>query len=353
MLVCSDGLWNYRPEAAGLAELALPAALTDPLGAAAELVKFALDAGGMDNITVVLAPFPLAPFPEEPPHPKTVPVRRVATLPRRIPPMTESGFTVDVDQNQYLPEGGREVSAIVTVTSAAHAGGLAGPGPAGAGGQEEPDGSAEIIIIDCSGSMEYPHTKIAEARAATAAAVDVVRDGVLFSVIAGTNLAWPVFPADGSMARADASSRAAARQAVAGLRAGGGTAIGQWLELARQTFARYPAKLRHAILLTDGKNQHESPEQLAAAVRQCEGLFSCDCRGVGTDWEVKELRTISTALLGTRGHRARPVRAGRRLRGHDAKRDGQAGRRCGTAGMDAAARHRQVRQAGRARRWRT
>jgi len=27
--------------------------------------------------------------------------------------MTESGFTVDVDQNQYLPEGGREVSAVV------------------------------------------------------------------------------------------------------------------------------------------------------------------------------------------------------------------------------------------------
>ena len=210
--------------------------------------------------------------------------------------MIESGFTVDVDQNQYQPEGGREVSAIVTITSADGAAGLEGPGPAAGA---EPEGSAEIIIIDCSGSMEYPHTKIAEARAATAAAVDVVRDGVLFSVIAGTNLAFPVFPADGSMARADAASRAAAKQAVAGLRAGGGTAIGQWLELARQTFARYPAKLRHAILLTDGKNQHESPEQLAAAVGQCEGVFSCDCRGVGTDWEVKELRTISTALLGS------------------------------------------------------
>ena len=80
VLVCSDGLWNYRPDAAGLAELALPAALTDPLGAAAELVKFAIDAGGMDNITVVLAPFPLAPIPDETPHPKTVPVRRVPTL---------------------------------------------------------------------------------------------------------------------------------------------------------------------------------------------------------------------------------------------------------------------------------
>ena len=69
VLVCSDGLWNYQPGAAGLAELALPAALTDPLGAACTLLKFALEAGGMDNITVVLAPFPLV---------------RPATLPREF-----------------------------------------------------------------------------------------------------------------------------------------------------------------------------------------------------------------------------------------------------------------------------
>src|ERR1700733_8909828 len=121
--------------------------------------------------------------------------------------MTESGFTVDVDQNQYLPEGGREVRAIVTVTSAADAAGLSGPGPA--------DGSAEIIIIDCSGSMEYPHTKITEARAATAAAIDVVRDGVWFSVIAGTNTALAGFPPRGSLAIANEGPRAGARQAGA------------------------------------------------------------------------------------------------------------------------------------------
>ncbi len=205
--------------------------------------------------------------------------------------MTESGFTVDVDQNQYLPEGGRDVSAVVTVTSAADATGLPTAGPAAS--------AAEIIIVDCSGSMEYPHTKIVAARAATAAAIDVVRDGVGFAVIAGTSTAWPVFPSDGSMAIANQASRAAAKQAVAGLRANGGTAIGEWLGLARQVFAAHPAALRHAILLTDGKNQHETPEQLAAALGQCEGVFSCDCRGVGTDWEVRELRTISTTLLGT------------------------------------------------------
>jgi serine/threonine protein phosphatase PrpC len=59
LLLCSDGLWNYQPEAEKLAELALPRARTDPLGAAQALVKFAIDAGGADNVTVVLAPFPL------------------------------------------------------------------------------------------------------------------------------------------------------------------------------------------------------------------------------------------------------------------------------------------------------
>jgi serine/threonine protein phosphatase PrpC len=63
LLLCSDGLWNYQPDAGKLAELALPQALSDPLGAAGALVAFAIEAGGMDNVTVVLAPFPLRPDP--------------------------------------------------------------------------------------------------------------------------------------------------------------------------------------------------------------------------------------------------------------------------------------------------
>jgi serine/threonine protein phosphatase PrpC len=61
LLMCSDGLWNYRPEAAELAAMAMPAALTRPLDAAADLAKFALDSGGLDNITVVIIPFPPRP----------------------------------------------------------------------------------------------------------------------------------------------------------------------------------------------------------------------------------------------------------------------------------------------------
>jgi serine/threonine protein phosphatase PrpC len=61
LLLCSDGLWNYRPEAAELAAMAMPAALARPLDAAADLAKFALDSGGLDNITVVIIPFPPRP----------------------------------------------------------------------------------------------------------------------------------------------------------------------------------------------------------------------------------------------------------------------------------------------------
>ena len=197
-----------------------------------------------------------------------------------------SGFTVDIDQNLYLPEGGRTVNAVVTVTSGDTVAAPSGP-------------AAEIIIVDCSGSMDVPQTKIASARAATAAAVDVLRDGSAFAIVAGTNHAWPVYPADGTMAIASAATRAEGKRAAQELRATGGTAIGQWLRLAYRIFQTHPAALRHAILLTDGKNQHETPEQLSAAIGLCEGTFSCDCRGVGTDWVVAELRRISSALLGT------------------------------------------------------
>ena len=57
-----------------------------------------------------------------------------------------STFEVEVFQNEYLPSGGTEVNAIVTVSSA----GLAGAG-------EAPD-AAEIVIVDCSGSMDVPRS---------------------------------------------------------------------------------------------------------------------------------------------------------------------------------------------------
>ena len=67
----------------------------------------------------------------------------------------------------------------------------------------------------------------------------------------------------------------------------------------RGVVAAHPGAIIHAILLTDGKNEHETPEALGEQIGLAEGEFTCDCRGVGTDWQVDELRAISSALLGT------------------------------------------------------
>ena len=83
------------------------------------------------------------------------------------------------------------------------------------------------------------------------------------------------------------------------MRADGGTAIGTWLRLAAGIHESRPDLIRHSLLLTDGKNQHESDQVLRASIDACVGLFQCDCRGLGVDWNVDELRLIANALLGT------------------------------------------------------
>ncbi|MGW2719059.1 vWA domain-containing protein [Streptomyces sp. NPDC001492] len=208
-------------------------------------------------------------------------------------------FSMDVYQNEYLPEGGREVNAIVTVTatgggtvgSAVAAPHLYGPGRGPSAGV--------AIMVDCSGSMDYPPTKMRNARDATAAAIDTLRDGVHFAVIGGTHVAKEVYPGGGRLAVADATTRGQAKEALRKLSAGGGTAIGTWLKLADRLLSSDEVAIRHGILLTDGRNEHESPEDLKRALAECAGRFTCDARGVGTDWEVKEVTGIASALLGT------------------------------------------------------
>jgi len=196
-------------------------------------------------------------------------------------------FTADTYQNEYLAEGATEVNAVVTVTAT--------------GAAEEPavTDAAEIIIIDISGSMNYPQTKLRAAQQATAAAIDCIREGVWFAVIAGTKLAHQIYPPQGSLVPASPVTRAEAKRAVAALQAQGGTAIGAWLALANELFATIPAAINHAILLTDGKDESESPVDLDRTLAACQGRFQCDCRGVGTDWVVSELRKVASALLGT------------------------------------------------------
>jgi hypothetical protein len=195
------------------------------------------------------------------------------------------GFTVDVDQNIYLPAGGSQVDAILTVTAD---GEVTGPAPA--------SDVLEMIIVDCSTSMTGE--KIRSAQRATIAAIAELRDGVCFTVIMGNHAATQIFPPGGGTATADAGTRAEAAQLVRRLRADGGTAIGRWLTLAAHTAEAHPGGIKHAILLTDGQNG-EPESHFATALDGALGRFTCDCRGVGTDWRVDELRRVSSALLGT------------------------------------------------------
>jgi hypothetical protein len=199
-------------------------------------------------------------------------------------------FAAEVYQNEFLPDGGTDVHAIITVT-------CSGAGEAGRSGSGD---AAEVVIVDTSGSMGGQN--IVAAQHAAAAALDQVLDGVWFAVVAGTHEARVSFPqsAEFGMVRMDPQTRALAKAAVSGFQADGGTAMGTWLNLATRLFSSVPGvSQRHAILLTDGINQHESPQELSAAIEAARGQFQCDCRGVGSDWQVAEVRRIATALLGT------------------------------------------------------
>jgi hypothetical protein len=198
-------------------------------------------------------------------------------------------LNAEVFQNEYLAQGAEVVDAVVTVTAT---GGTAGGRVTGE--------TVEVIVIDTSGSMSGDRgRKIVAAREATKAAIDVIRDGVLFAVVGGTEVARTIYPAQIGLARADAATRADAKAAVDQVRAQGGTAIGTWLHATAHLVDMAPGALAHATLLTDGKNESESDADLDAAIAACMGKFQCDARGLGADWEVEELRRVSSALLGT------------------------------------------------------
>jgi len=197
-------------------------------------------------------------------------------------------ISVDVDHNPYLAEGSGTVDAIVSITAGSDVAAAAAP-------RER----VEAIIIDCSTSMLKPAGKFDAAKRGTTAAIDELTDGTYFIIVAGTGQAAAVYPTDGVPTRAGTASRAAAARAVDGLRPNGGTAMGTWLAYVRDVVGQFPGALTHAILLTDGKDEHETPEELQLEISLSIGEFTCDCRGVGTDWRVEELRSISSALLGS------------------------------------------------------
>ena len=201
-----------------------------------------------------------------------------------------SGFEAQVYQNEYLPSGADTVDAVVTVKSLLGSGGYSSP---------VATERVQMILLDTSGSMsEEQGRKLWAAKQATEAAVNAMADGTWFALVGGNHGSYRIYPSSG-LAKADSSTKAEAIYRLGSVRADGGTAIGSWIRTATELARTKPNSIAHAILLTDGHNEHEADSVLDDAVAQAVGHFQCDVRGLGANWQVQELRRIGSALLGS------------------------------------------------------
>ncbi|KAF3887737.1 MULTISPECIES: vWA domain-containing protein [Nostocales] len=192
-------------------------------------------------------------------------------------------FKAEVFQNQYLPQGAKEVHAIMTVSSE------------GSEGVAAPSTGNRVfgIICDTSGSMGGD--KIHAVREAMVKIVNLLPGNSYFFIISGTDDVRITVP----ILKATSENKEKAIAAIKKVRADGGTIISSWLNEALKQFQKMPHALRQALLLTDGQNDESDEQKLRAVLNKCEGVFQCDCRGVGTTWRVKQLQEISGKLLGT------------------------------------------------------
>lgn len=197
-----------------------------------------------------------------------------------------SEFSLELSQNKYLSTSDRHMHAVLTVRARDVAGAVARP-------------AAEVLVVDCSSSMDWPPTKIANARKAAAAAVDALPDGTWFALVEGTSEAKMGYPDTPRLVQANDRTRRRAKAAAVRLVAIGATAMSTWLTLARDLLDKQPDAVRHALLLTDGRNESEPAAALHRVLDECEGRFTCDARGIGDDWEPEELRRIAGVLRGT------------------------------------------------------
>ena len=200
-------------------------------------------------------------------------------------------FTVESFFNPHLALGTNRVDAVLTVTASGEGGAIA----ASSGAYK-----AVVFVIDVSGSMAGD--RILAAKHAVRRCIDLLDESTLFSVIAFYNQTEVLLP----LSPATEVVKAAAHQRVQKLNAGGTTVMSAALLAARDQLKGAGNVIGYTLFLTDGKNDEGDHAALLAAIRQCEGVFQCDCRGIGTDWQPADLRQISGALLGNADAVARP-----------------------------------------------
>ena len=191
-------------------------------------------------------------------------------------------FKLEAFQNPYLSAGANRVDAILTVT-----------GEGDSATQSAQTASVVGLILDTSGSMQGE--RIDSVIHATRQAIQLLSEQTWFFIVGFADSAGLIF----GLAQATAANKMLADAQVKRIAAGGTTRMSAGLSLARQQFMQAPNAIHYVLFLTDGKNNDNDEVTLESTLAQCEGVFQCDCRGVGTDWQVKQLQRISNKLLGT------------------------------------------------------
>ncbi|WKD31131.1 serine/threonine-protein kinase [Streptomyces xanthophaeus] len=212
---------------------------------------------------------------------------RYAYAGRPAPAPPASGFTMEADYGDFLHPEATEVHTVVTVTGA------------GAAPDDTAAAAPRALVFLLGLSERLPAADFRTVTAAVAAAVDGLDEGAAFAVVAGSDHARMLYPDTMRLVRANAETKAEARAALAGLEPVGAVAFGRWLRLADRLLAAHGDAVRTAILLMDATVTAESPEELPSVLASCAGRFTCHARGIGTDWEVAAIRSITTALSGT------------------------------------------------------
>ena len=97
------------------------------------------------------------------------------------------------------------------------------------------------------------------------------------------------------------------------LRPNGGTAIGTWLAHVREIAGHHPGVLTHAILLTDGKDEHETPEATRRADRAQRRRIHLRLPRSGNQLARRRASFDLVRTAGHRGHRRRSAKISRTI----------------------------------------
>ncbi|MGI9500620.1 MAG: marine proteobacterial sortase target protein, partial [Geminicoccaceae bacterium] len=146
-------------------------------------------------------------------------------------------------------------------------------------------------IVDVSGSMDGP--SIRQAKKALIRALDDLGVDDLFNVIAFNDGYWTVFP---KSVEADAGRISAAKSAVRGLSAGGGTEMMPPL-IEALTEPLSDSHLRQIVFITDGAIGYE--DQVAATIKKLAGDARFFAIGIGAAPNAHLMRHIAMAGRGS------------------------------------------------------